>query len=93
MGPKALVGRGRPRAARAAQSARQLPPEARGAWAQTAAHGAAVLYGWAELAGEHGPALRQLGHELALSAEIRAADAQLDRHSPTLVPSRSYARR
>ena len=63
-------------------SARDLPPEARGAWAHTAAQGAAVLYGWAELAGEHAPALRGLGRELALSAEIRAADAQLDRPLP-----------
>jgi Relaxase/Mobilisation nuclease domain len=63
-------------------SATSLPPEARGAWAQTAAHGAAILYGWAELAGVHAPALRQLGRELALSAEIRAADAQLDRPLP-----------
>lgn len=63
-------------------SARSLPPDARGAWAQTAAHGAAVLYGWAELAGEHASALRQLGRELALSAEIRAAAAQRDRPLP-----------
>ena len=69
-------------------SARSLPPGARGAWAQTAAQGAAVLYGWAELAGEHASALRQLGRELALSAEIRAADAQLDRPLPR---SRSVA--
>ena len=41
-----------------------------------------MLYGWAELAGEHSPTLRQLGRELALSAEIRAADAQLDRPLP-----------
>jgi Relaxase/Mobilisation nuclease domain len=47
-------------------TARHLPPGERGAWAQTAAHGAAVLYGSAELAGEHAPALRQLGRELAV---------------------------
>lgn len=63
-------------------TARHLPPAERGAWAQTAAHGAAVLYGWAELAGEHAPALRRLGRELALSADIRAAEAELDRPLP-----------
>jgi hypothetical protein len=63
-------------------SARSLPPATRAGWAQTAAHGAAVLYGWAELAGEHARPLRELGRELALSAEIRAADAQLDRPLP-----------
>ena len=40
------------------------------------------MYGWAELAGEHAPALRALGRELALSAEIRAAAAELERPLP-----------
>ncbi len=64
------------------EGAKHLPADERGAWAQTAAQGAAVLYGWAELAGEHAPALRQLGQELALSAQIRAADARLNRPQP-----------
>ena len=64
------------------EAARQLPTSARGAWAQTAAHGAAVLYGWAKLAGEHAPTLRALGQELALDAEIRAAEARLERPLP-----------
>ena len=64
------------------QAARQLPTSDRGAWAQTAAHSAAVLYGWAKLAGEHAPTLRALGRELALDAEIRAAEARLERPLP-----------
>jgi hypothetical protein len=63
-------------------SARHLPTDEKGAWAHTAAQSAAVLYGWAELAGEHAPALRQLARELALSAQIRAADARLHRPLP-----------
>ena len=63
-------------------NARHLPVAERGAWAHTAAHSAAVLYGWAELAGEHAPALRDVARELALSAEIRAAEARLERPVP-----------
>jgi hypothetical protein len=63
-------------------SAKHLPTDDRGAWAHTAAQSAAVLYGWAELAGEHAPALREIARELALSAEIRDADARLHRPLP-----------
>jgi hypothetical protein len=64
------------------QAAGQRPASERAAWAHTAAQTAAVLYGWAELAGEHAPSLRALGRELALSAEIRAAEARLERPLP-----------
>lgn len=48
----------------------QRPAAERAAWAQTAAQGVAVLYGWAQLAREHAPTLRALGRELAASSAV-----------------------
>jgi hypothetical protein len=64
-------------------SAEALPTGEHGAWAHTAAHGASVLYGWAQLTGERDAAvLRELGRELSLSAQIRAAQAHTERPIP-----------
>ena len=64
-------------------SAQSLAPGEQGAWAQAAGHGAAVLYGWAQLAGERDAlVLRELGRQLSLSAQVRAAQANAERPVP-----------
>ena len=69
-------------------AASNLSAAEQGAWAQTAAQTAAVLYGWAQLAGAHAPVLRDLARELSLSAQIRAAAAHA---AGPVAPARSIA--
>lgn len=53
-----------------------LPADERGAWADVAGQGAAVLYGWAQLTPRHALALRRCGEELARSAQLPARELQ-----------------
>ena len=59
-----------------------LPAGERGAWADVAGQGAAVLYGWAELAPEHATSLRRCAGELSRSAQLPARELQSDRVLP-----------
>jgi len=59
-----------------------LPVGERGAWADVAGQGAAVFYGWAELAPEHAGALRRCGEQLARSAQLPSAQARRGRAMP-----------
>ena len=55
---------------------RGLPAGDPGAWAPLAGDGAALFYGWAQLAPEHAPALYACGELLARSAQIPAGQAR-----------------
>jgi hypothetical protein len=59
-----------------------LPAAERGAWADVARQGAAVLYGWAELTPEHATSLRRCAGELSRSAQLPARELQRDRLLP-----------
>jgi hypothetical protein len=59
-----------------------LPVGERGAWADVARQGAAVLYGWAELAPEHAASLRRCAGELSGSAQLPARELQTERMLP-----------
>ena len=58
-------------------AARDLPGASAGERAQLAGTAAAVFHGWASLEGDHQAALRDTAQRLALSAQIRAAEARL----------------
>jgi hypothetical protein len=69
-------------------AAGRLPAGEQASSAQAAGLTSALMYGWAELAGEHAPVLRDLAGELSLSAEIRAGAAKAAR---PVAPARSMA--
>lgn len=67
---------------------RALGPDQVAERAQVAGQAAALAYGWAPLADQHGPMLNDLGRQLARSSQVRA---QAARPTPQLSPPRAAA--